>query len=134
MAETTLNSGYPHDASPEKIWAMLQETAKQMKITDRKISKLYNSFGEMAEYLVAPSIWEKFNALGFAFEEMSRDKEIDDAACNHIAEIDILLENNDTVIAVEVKDEPSEEDVKEHIQRLEILRRRADARNDRRKF
>ena len=141
MTETALNSNYPQDASPEKIWAILQETdrlvkenAKQMKITDKKIGELSNRFGELAEHLVAPSIKDKFNALGFCFEEVSRDKEIDDAAGNHVAEVDILLENGDTVIAVEVKAKPGEKDVKEHIQRMEILRRRADARQDRRKF
>ena len=43
-------------------------------------------------------------------------------------------ENGDTVIAVEVKAKPLVMDVDDHINRMEILRRRADARNDTRKF
>jgi len=113
---------------------LIKENAKQMKITDRKVGELSNRFGELAEHLVAPSIREKFNELGFSFGEVSRDKEIVDAEGNSVAEVDILLENGDTVMVVEIKAKPSEKDVKEHIQRMEILRRRADARNDKRTF
>ena len=71
---------YPQDATPatpEMVWALLreltesqketarqmQETDRQMKETGRKMARLnkqmgglHNSFGEMAEHLVAPSI------------------------------------------------------------------------------
>ena len=141
MTESVMNYEHLQDATPEKIWAILQEVAisqketdRRMKETDRKIGELSNRFGELAEHLVAPNIREKFNALGFSFGEVSKDKEIVDAAGNSIAEIDILLENGDTVLAVEVKAKPNEKDVEKHIKRMEILRRRADARNDRRKF
>jgi predicted RecB family endonuclease len=83
---------------------------------------------------VAPSIYEKFNALGFNFEESSENKKIIDSSGKHITEIDILLENGDIVIAVEVKAKPAQKDVDEHVGRLEILRRRADVRKDTRKF
>jgi hypothetical protein len=45
-----------------------------------------------------------------------------------------MLENGDIVIAVEVKAKPVPKDIDKHIERLEVLRRRADARNDTRKF
>ncbi|MCL2231744.1 MAG: hypothetical protein FWB99_01545 [Treponema sp.] len=138
MAETTMHTG---GTPAEEIWAILREVAdrqrevkKQMKETDRRIGELSNRFGELAEHLVAPSIREKFNELGFTFGEVSRDKEIVDAAGNHVAEVDILLENGDTVMVVEVKAKPNQKDVKEHINRMEILRRRADARRDTREF
>ena len=157
MTETTMNFDYPQDATPEKIWAILQRNAEQMeksrkeadlrkeeadrrmeelkqqmKETDRKIGHLSNRFGEMAEYMVAPGIKEKFNALGFTFEQVAQNIEITDAADNLVAEIDILLENGDTIMAVEVKIKPNPKDVETHIERMEILRRRADARNDKR--
>ena len=113
---------------------IVQETTEQMKKTDKKIGELTNRFGELAEHLVAPSIREKFNALGFAFGEVSRDKEIVDAQGNSVAEIDILLENGDTVMVVEVKAKPKQKEVDAHIKRMDILRRRADARNDKRTF
>ena len=130
----------------EKVWAMFQETAqrfketdlkmqetdRKMRETDRKIGELGNRFGELAEHLVAPSIREKFNALDFNFDTVSQNVQISDASCK--TEVDILLENGDTVIAVEVKAKPLQRDVDEHINRMDILRRRADARHDTRKF
>jgi len=122
------------DEETQKTKRMLQEAAEQMKKTDKQIGELTNRFGELAEHLVAPSIREKFNALGFAFGEVSRDKEIVDAQGNSVAEIDILLENGDTVMVVEVKAKPKQKEVDAHIKRMDILRRRADARNDKRTF
>ena len=132
----------------EKVWAALMETREQiketdrkmketdrkMKETDRKIGELGNRFGELAEHLVAPSIMEKFQALGFTFEQKSQDVRITDSTGQFLAEIDILLENGEVVIAVEVKSKPLEKDIDSHIERMEILRRRADLRKDARKF
>ena len=117
-----------------EIEALQKETARQMKETDRKIGELGNRFGELAEHLVVPSIKEKFNELGFTFEQISQDIQITDAKGNFLAEIDILLENGGIVIAVEVKSKPDYKDIDAHIERMEVLRRRADARGDGRKF
>ena len=106
-----------------------------MKETDRKIGELGNRFGELAEHLVAPGIMEKFNELGFFFNERSLDVEIRDTNNPSSAtEIDILLENGDIVIAIEVKSKPKLLDIKEHIKRMDILRQRADRRGDKRKY
>jgi hypothetical protein len=50
------------------------------------------------------------------------------------AEVDILLENGDIVVAVEVKSKPNVDDVNDHIQRMEILRRYADKKQDKRRY
>jgi hypothetical protein len=125
----------------EKVWAMFQETDRRMKETDRrmketdrKIGELSNRFGELAEHLVAPSIKDKFNELRFTFEQMYQSLVISDSQGRFLAEIDIMLENGDTVIAVEVKSKPLQKDIDDHIKRMEILRHRADARHDTRKF
>ena len=112
----------------------MKETDRQMKETDRKIGLLGNRFGELAEHLVAPNINEKFNEFGFTFEQISQNIKISDASKRCIAEIDIMLENGNTVIAVEVKAKPVQQDIDDHLERMEILRHRADARNDKRKF
>jgi len=122
------------DRKMQETDRIIKETARQMKETDRRLGELGNRFGELAEHLVVPSINEKFNALGFNFEEVSQNKRIKDSAGRFLAEIDILLENGEIVIAVEVKAKPLEKDVDKHIERMEILRRRADMRKDTRKF
>ena len=129
----------------EDVWAMFQETDKKMqetsqiirelsRETDRKIGELGNRFGELAEHLVAPNITAKFNELGFTFEQVSQNHQISDSQKNCYTEIDLMLENGDTVMIVEIKSRPSEKDIKEHIKRMEILRSRADARSDTRKY
>ena len=117
----------------DKIREGMKEDRERMKETDRRMGYLSNRFGEMVEHLVAPSIKEKFNALNFNFTQVSRDIEISENG-RSLAEIDLLLENGDIVIAVEVKSKPLQKDVDDHVGRLELLRRKADAKNDRRKY
>ena len=112
----------------------MKETDRRMKETDKRIGDLGNRFGEMVEHLVAPSINEKFNELGFSFDTVSQNIQITDSSGNFLAEIDLLLENGDIAIAVEVKAKPSEKDVDQHINRMEVLRSRAYIKNDNRKF
>jgi len=126
----------------DDVWASLmelresqKETDRQMKETYRQIGELGNRFGELAEHLVAPSIMEKFNELGFNFTERSRDKEIHEPNNpNAFTEVDILLENGDIVIVVEVKSKPNEADVDKHVKRMEVLRQIADKKGDKRKY
>ena len=117
----------------EKVWAMFQETDRRMKETDRLIGKLGNRFGEMVEHLVVPNIKEKFNALNFNFDKISQNVKISNNG-RSLAEIDLMLENGDVAIAVEVKANPLQKDVDDHVRRMEVLRQRADAKNDRREY
>ncbi|MDR2175970.1 MAG: hypothetical protein LBO82_08580, partial [Synergistaceae bacterium] len=55
----------------EETDRQMKETGRQMKQTDVQIGKLGNRFGELAEHLVAPNIIQKFNALGFHFDDIS---------------------------------------------------------------
>jgi len=144
MAETTIPD-YPRGITFEQVWAALMEDRKRheedylklkknQEITDKIVGDLGNRFGEMVEHLVAPSITEKFRALGFNFEHISQNHEICNAEGQCIAEIDLLLENGDVVMVVEIKAKPNQKDIKKHIGRIEVLRQRADVRNDTRKF
>jgi len=162
MAEMTIPD-YPRGITFEQVWAALMEDRRKSeeyrkqwekereedrlrREEDRRKSEegwrklrkelgdLGNRFGEMVEHLVAPSITEKFEAMGFTFEQISRDHEIRNSEGKCIAEIDLLLENGDVVMAVEVKSKPKQDDIDVHIGRMEVLRQRADRRNDTRKF
>jgi hypothetical protein len=139
----------------EKVWAMFQETDRKMQETDRKwqeaarevaetarmvrensrnISKLGDRFGDLVEHLVAPNLLEKFNALGFNFGRAGPNVVYKDSRGGIIAEVDIMLENGDTALAVEVKAKLTSSDVREHIKRMETLRRYADEHEDKRRF
>jgi len=121
-----------------------KETDRQMKKTDRAIKALnkqmgglHNSFGEMAEYMVAPGVVDLFNDKGYHITQA--------ATCGYKifvpgkkrtirAEIDLYMENGDYIIAVEVKTSLGEKDIEHHKKRLEILREESDKIGDRRKI
>jgi chromosome segregation ATPase len=115
--------------------AQMKETDKQMKETDRRIDNLQKtvervtnnvgglnrSLGELIETLIAARLWEKFTAykLKRAYQRVS----IFDENNRKMTDIDILLSNTDTAMAVEVKRElDSIKDVEEHLKRMEIIR------------
>jgi len=122
----------------ESFWAAMQELRESQKETERIVDKtarsidalnkqmggLHNSFGEMAEHLVAPGIVERFNSLGYHFDGIAdRGFKILDEKRNLKTEIDILLENGNYIVAVEVKADVRKNDIKHHVKRLEILRK-----------
>ena len=132
----------------EKVWAMFQEsdrrfeeTREQMRETDRYIKNLnkqmgglHNSFGEMEEHLVAPGITKRFNKMGFKFYKMNPRQKIFDENGMEIAEVDLVLENGNCIMAVEIKSSPKEKHILHHIKRLEILREDMDKHKDTRKI
>ncbi|MDR1247782.1 MAG: hypothetical protein LBK63_00620 [Treponema sp.] len=125
----------------EKVWAALmenreqmKETDRRMKETDRQISNLGSRLGELVEEIIFPNIVEKFNKLGYVFGRAGRRVGYRDSQGQYLAEVDILLENGDTALAVEVKTHLTHNDVREHRQRMEKLRRYADEHGDKRKL
>jgi hypothetical protein len=111
-----------------------KEICRRLDDLGSRFGDLGNRFGELAEHLVAPSIHEKFNELGFNFEQTSQEIEIRDASNRSVTEVDIMLEDSNTVMAVEIKAKPLEKDVDSHVNRMKILRNRADLRHDHRKY
>jgi hypothetical protein len=111
-----------------------RKTDRQIQETNQQLGKLGIKFGSMVEHLVAPNLVKKFNALGFNFTKYGPNMSISDRSRNILAEVDVFLENGDCAIAVEVKAQLKIDDVKDHVERMETLRRYADAHQDPRKF
>jgi hypothetical protein len=108
---------------------------KKFQETDKKFGELGIRFGEVVEHLVAPGIEEKFKELGYNFIEVAPEgHKIKDENGQIKAQIDILLENGETVMAVEVKSKPNNKDIKEHVERLQILRESRSRIDDKRKI
>ena len=146
MAETTAipntKPDYPRGVTFEEVWAGIKELEKQIKETDRIVRRngrqmgdLHRRFGQLAEHLVAPNIYKRFNELGYHFgSAFNGNYKIYDEQGTTLTEIDMLLENGETIMAVEIKSRPVLKDVNHHIKRLEILRKHKDKINDRRKI
>jgi hypothetical protein len=111
-----------------------KETGRLVRETSKSVGGLNNSFGELAEHLVAPNIKEKFNALGYHFKGLAENQRIENEQGQIIAEIDILLENSGYIVAVEVKSKPKNADIDNFAKRLEVLRKYKDENNDKRRI
>ena len=119
----------------DKVWAALMENREQINKTSQQIGSLGKRLGEFTESMVRPDVVEKFNSLGFHFDDMYQNRIIRDPKTGHsIAELDIVLENHNFVIVIEVKFKLDYKDVDRHIERMGVLRSIADSRQDKRKY
>jgi hypothetical protein len=84
--------------------------------------------------MIAPNLREKFRDLGFDFEQTNSGTRVVDHKNNIHFEIDFLLENGKKAMLVEVKTRLLTEDVKDHIERLEKMRKYSDLKGDKRSF
>ena len=110
-----------------------KETEKIVRRNSKQMGDLHRRFGELAEHLVAPSIHKRFNELGYHFGSHSPGGiRIFDEQGKTKTEIDLVLENGETIMALEVKTKPAKKDVEHHIKRLEILRDHRRGINDKR--
>ena len=112
----------------------LKEAARIVKELGKQMGDLHNRFGELAEHLVVPSITQRFNEIGFHFDNVAPGGEkIFGENRKVLVEADIVLRNSDYIVAVEVKVKPDMEDVPKHIERMGILRNYWTNKGDRRK-
>jgi hypothetical protein len=107
---------------------------KLIKETNKQIGDLGSRLGELTEHLVSPGIEKKFNTLGYGFTRCNPNALFEDESLNLALEVDLFLENGDCAMAVEVKANLKTGDVKDHMNRMEKLRRYANAHKDSRKF
>jgi hypothetical protein len=103
----------------------IKQTDEQMKRTDKRLDKqlgkLGNRFGEVIERLVAAGVVDRFNEIGYHFRGIAPNFKVIDDDKQTLAEIDVLLENDDCFVAVEIKVKPQMGDITHHVERLKIL-------------
>ncbi len=104
----------------KKVEGYFEKTSRQLRKTDQKFDKYFGkikeldrNWGKLVEAMVEPSAAKLFQERGIAVigSEQRKKRQIG----GETTEIDILLVNDDTVIAVEVKTTLSIEDVNDHI-------------------
>jgi len=113
---------------------LVAETARLVKKTCKEMGGLGNTFGDVIEHLFSPGTRRLFRELGHQFDKVPlHGKKIKEGE-KLLAEIDLLMENEETVAAVEVKARVRVKDVSDHANRLETLRGWLDRRRDHRKL
>ena len=114
----------------QRIAKMFQELAEQQAKTDlqiertnKKVESLGSRIGEIVENMVGGDIVGQFQALNIAIHSHCRDKTFGTRGTSESGQIDVFLENGDIVVLIEVKTKLTDDDVREHIERLEKYRR-----------
>ncbi|WP_404355929.1 DUF3782 domain-containing protein [Methylotuvimicrobium sp. KM1] len=126
----------------DEVWEMFREVArrfeetnKQFKETDQKfkdterlvkevsksIGDLDNRLGDFVQEMVRPALVNLFRERGIDVHEVHPNVYAE--RNGESAEIDLLVVNEQTAIAVECKSQMSIDDVNEHLNRLEKLKR-----------
>jgi len=100
---------------------------------EKSIKKPVKTAAKLPGGFKAQDIAEEFDEKGFSFTEKSYNKEIRNPD-NSVTNIDIVMENDNLVLAIQVKSKPSQSDIDDHLERVEILQRIARRRNDFREY
>ena len=130
------------EAAERKAWVKEQERLlaiskkeseegfKQLRI---QLGSHGASHGEFVESLFV-NLGDKFNKHGYRFPKEANDYVMfRDENGQIIAEVDRLLENGDTILAVEVKAKLRKDDVDAHLERLGVISEHNKKHNDYRK-
>ena len=115
----------------------VREMTKSMEKTVKELSKnlggIGNSLGRLTEAMFSPELWKKFRDLGFPFTKQSERVHYTEND-QFLTEVDLVLDNGEYAMIVEIKTEMTNEYVNDHLERINIVRRCMDARNDNRKL
>jgi len=109
----------------QKEWEARQEKIdRQLDKLTKNVGGLNNSMGELIETLIAARLWEKFSDYPYDFKRAYRQVPVFNEDNRVLTEIDILLSNNEWVMAVEVKRELKRiDEVDHHVRRMERIRK-----------
>jgi alanyl-tRNA synthetase len=114
----------------------LKETQEAHKETEKSLNKaingLSNTLGSLVEHIMTPDLPRKFEKFGFTFDKITTVKWAVDGSI--YTQIDGLLENGDQAMVVEVKTTLRHDDIDDHVERMEKVRKYADDHGDKRKF
>jgi hypothetical protein len=106
----------------------MQETDRLAKEANRKIADLGSRIGEIIEHMVAGTIEEKFQALGYDVTDCARNFKFGSQRLGTRGEIDLYLIDGDLEILIEVKTSLETADVRRHVERIEKFRRHVDSK------
>ena len=101
-----------------------EEIDRQLDKITKNVGGLGNSIGELIETLIAARLWEKFSEYPYNLKRAHQRVRVFREDNLIVTDIDILLSNNEWVMAVEVKRElKRKDDVDHHIERMELIRK-----------
>jgi hypothetical protein len=123
MKESDLRMDLRMQEIREEMRKSSEKVDKQIDETNKIVGRLGNRFGEAMERLVRPGVADKFNEMGYHFPGESHNLKIKDPKTgNRLTELDIILENGESVIVVEIKVNPCNADIEHLAEQLQHYR------------
>jgi hypothetical protein len=98
-----------------------QETRELLDRLSRRFGDLGNRLGEFVEAMVEPALVDLFRARGLDVSEVHR--RVTSRRGGEAIEIDLLVVDGDTAVAVECKSRLTKEEVERHIERMNKIKR-----------
>ena len=103
------------------------ENAQMRKELNKKIGELTGRIGIMVDHMIGGRILDKFQALGYAVNDYTRDHRYRNSKLGIKGQIDLILQDGDVAIFIEVKTKLETADVRKHLEQMEKYRRHVDA-------
>jgi len=98
-----------------------QETRELLDRLSRRFGDLGNRLGEFVEAMVEPALVDLFCARGLDVSEVHR--RVTSRRGGEAIEIDLLVVDGDTAVAVECKSRLTKEEVERHVERMNKFKR-----------
>ena len=95
-----------------------QDTDRKIKEVSQQVGKLGSRWGEFVEGIVAPACETLFAERGIPVHRVSPRVKAKSLDGSRRMEIDLLVDNTDSVVLVEVKSRLTAEDVRDHLKRV----------------
>jgi len=124
--------------SDEKFDRMVEDSARRRSEIDREMKVLRQQMGDiglrvgdLVEHMIGgKNVLEQFQDLGFGVTDHSRDNKFGIENTVDSGQIDLLLKDGDVEILIEVKTTLRNDDIFDHIERLEKYRRWMDSKGE----
>ena len=98
-----------------------RETNREIRAVNESIGRLGNRLGQFVEEAVRPAAVKLFRERGIDVHEVHQN--ITAKRQGETLEVDLLVVNNNDVVAIECKSNLSIDDVNDHLKRLEKIKR-----------
>jgi hypothetical protein len=105
----------------EEMRQLSKETDKRINKVSADLGRLGNRLGDFIEEMVYPAAVRLFQERGIDIHEVQRN--VSAKRNGEGIEIDLLVVNDGDVVAIECKSNLSIDDINEHLERLEKLKR-----------
>lgn len=99
---------------------LLADLKVRVDRTTRNVDAITDKWGRFVEGIVAPAAKTLFAARGIAVHRVSHRVEGERAGL--VTEIDVLVENDNDVVAIEAKSTLRQTDIDEHLERLGLIK------------